>query len=225
MSSNDPYIRLRDVKKGWVTDKEEFVVLHSVNLDVFYNQSMTVVGPSGSGKSTLLHILGLLTPIDVGSIYFDDVEVSGTDQWWNLEIRWNIGMVFQDAKLIPNLNVLENVAIPLLHRGYWPADHVEIAAQALETVGLSHRLKHLPNQLSGGELMRAAIARVLVIEPTLILADEPTGTLDSNNGEIVSELLYSLVSPKTALVMVTHHMPLAEQADRVVRIHDGIVYE
>ena len=225
MSSNAPYIRLRNVKKGWVTDREEFVVLHSVNLDVYYNQSMTVVGPSGSGKSTLLHILGLLTPVDEGSVFFDDIEVSGTEQWWNLEIRWNIGTVFQDAKLIPNLNVLENVAIPLLHRGLWPAYQKEMAAQALEKVGLSHRLKHLPNQLSGGELMRVAIARILVIEPKLILADEPTGTLDSKNGEIVSELLYSLVSPRTALVMVTHHMPLAERADRIVRIRDGVVYE
>lgn len=225
MSSKDPYIRLRNVKKGWVADREEFVVLHSVNLDVYYNQSMTVVGPSGSGKSTLLHILGLLTPVDEGSIFFDNIEISGTDQWWDLGIRWSIGMVFQDAKLIPNLNVLENVAIPLLHRGLWPADQQEIAVRALEKVGLNHRLKHLPNQLSGGELMRVAIARILVIEPKLILADEPTGTLDSKNGEIVSELLYSLVSPQTALVMVTHHMPLAEQADRIVRIRDGIVYE
>lgn len=225
MSANEPYIRLRNVKKGWTTGDKEFVVLHSVNLDVHYNQSMTVVGPSGSGKSTLLHILGLLTPIDEGSVFFDDVEVSGTDQWWNLELRWNIGMVFQDAKLIPNLNVLENVAIPLLHRGFWPSHQLEMAAQALEKVGLSHRLQHLPNQLSGGELMRVAIARILVIEPKLILADEPTGTLDSKNGDIVSELLYSLVAPKTALVMVTHHMPLAEQADRILRISDGIVYE
>lgn len=225
MSSKDPYIRLRNVKKGWVADREEFVVLHSVNLDVYYNQSMTVVGPSGSGKSTLLHILGLLTPVDEGSIFFDNIEISGTDQWWDLGIRWSIGMVFQDAKLIPNLNVLENVAIPLLHRGLWPADQQEIAVRALEKVGLNHRLKHLPNQLSGGELMRVAIARILVIEPKLILADEPTGTLDSKSGEIVSELLYSLVSPQTALVMVTHHMPLAEQADRIVRIRDGIVYE
>jgi len=225
MSVIDPYIRLRNVKKGWVTDREEFVVLHSVNLDVYCNQSMTIVGPSGSGKSTLLHIIGLLTPVDEGTVYFDDKEVSGTEQWWSLDIRWNIGMVFQDAKLIPNLNVLENVSIPLLHRGLWPADQKERAAAALDKVGLSHRLKHLPNQLSGGELMRVAIARVLVIEPKLVLADEPTGTLDSKNGEIVSELLYSLVSPKTALVMVTHHMPLAEQADRILRIQDGVVNE
>ena len=225
MSFNHPYVRLRNVKKSWITDKEEFVILHSVNLDVYFNQSMTIVGPSGSGKSTLLHILGLLTPVDEGSVFFDNIEVSGTDQWWNLGIRWNIGMIFQDAKLIPNLNVLENVAIPLLHRGLWPSRQKELSVQALEKVGLSHRLTHLPNQLSGGELMRVAIARILVIEPKLILADEPTGTLDSKNGEIVSELLYSLVSPETALVLVTHHMPLAEQADRILRITDGVVYE
>lgn len=225
MSQNRPYIRLKNVRKGWITDNVEFVVLHSVNLDVYCNQSVTIVGPSGSGKSTLLHILGLLTPVDEGAVLFDDIEVSGTDQWWSLDIRWNIGMVFQDAKLIPNLNVLENVAVPLLHRGVWPNIQREKAEWALEKVGLSHRIKHLPNQLSGGELMRVAIARVLVIEPKLILADEPTGTLDSRNGEIISELLYSLVSPQTALVMVTHHMPLAELANRIVKIQDGKVYE
>ena len=152
-----------------------------------------------------------------------DVTASSSSQ--RQAIRLDIGYIFQDSKLIPNLNVIENVAIPLLHRGVWPSKQKEKAALALERVGLGHRFRHKPNQLSGGELMRVAIARALVLQPKIILADEPTGTLDSRNGQIVTDLLYNLVTPETALVMVTHHMPLAERADRILRIQDGFLSE
>lgn len=220
-----PYIRLRGGEKGWVIGSERFSVLHDICLDVFLGQSVAIVGPSGSGKSTLLHILGLLTPLDSGTFQFkgQDMKMIGPPQ--RQALRTSIGYIFQDSKLIPNLNVIENVAIPLLHRGVWPAEQKQRAALALERVGLDHRLRHKPNQLSGGELMRVAIARALIVGPQLILADEPTGTLDSQNGQIVADLLYKLVSAETALVMVTHHMPLAERADRILRIQDGFLYE
>jgi putative ABC transport system ATP-binding protein len=222
---SEPYIRLHAVEKGWVIGTERFSVLHNVFLDVFPNQSIAIVGPSGSGKSTLLHILGLLTPVDSGSLHFENINIALFSPSQRQTIRLNIGYIFQDSKLIPNLNVLENVAIPLLHRGVWPSKQKEQAARALERVGLGHRFKHKPNQLSGGELMRVAIARALVLRPRIILADEPTGTLDSRNGQIVSDILYNLVTPDTALVMVTHHMPLADRADRILRIQDGLLSE
>jgi len=132
-------------------------------------------------------------------------------------------MIFQDGKLLPNLNVLDNVCVPLVHRGLWPGHQRRLALEALQAVGVDHRLRHHPNQLSGGELMRVTIARVLVMNPWLILADEPTGTLDSTNGEQIARLLFGLVSAKCALVLVTHHAPLAAQADRIITLKDGCI--
>jgi putative ABC transport system ATP-binding protein len=220
-----PLIRLREVEKGWRIGTERFSVLHNIGLDIFLGQSVAVLGPSGSGKSTLLHILGLLTPIDSGSFFYKDDDISTSNQLQRQTIRNGIGYIFQDSKLIPNLNVIENVAIPLLHRGFWPKEQKARAAMALEKVGLGHRFRHKPHQLSGGELMRVAIARALILQPQIILADEPTGTLDSNNGQIVADLLFNLVTAESALVMVTHHLPMAERADRVLGIQDGILSE
>lgn len=219
--SKDPFIRLDSVAKSWTIGTEKYSVLNEVSMEVFFGESISIVGPSGSGKSTLLHILGLLTPVDKGTLYFDNQKLSNAKQWRQKRMDTATGFIFQDAKLIANLNVIENVAIPLLHRGLFPKYQKEMAVSALDRVGLSHRLKHRPHQLSGGELMRVAIARALVLEPQLILADEPTGTLDSKNGDIVAKLLFDLVSQTTALVMVTHHLPLAKRADKVFKIHDG----
>jgi putative ABC transport system ATP-binding protein len=134
-------------------------------------------------------------------------------------------MIFQDAKLLPGLTLLQNVCVPLGHRGLWPARQARLAREALASVGLDHRLTHRPSQLSGGELMRAAIARAIVTQPSLLLADEPTGSLDSRNGEMVTDLLLGMVTPGRALVLVTHHMPLAERATRLMRIHDGVLVD
>jgi putative ABC transport system ATP-binding protein len=221
----EPFIQLRAVEKGWKIGTEKFSVLHNINLDLALGQSIAIVGPSGSGKSTLLHILGLLTPIDAGSFDFQGCDIPTSSQTERQAIRIQIGYIFQDSKLIPNLNVIENVCIPLLHRGVWPSKQKERAAVVLERVGLSHRFNHKPNQLSGGELMRVAIARALILQPKIILADEPTGTLDTRNGQIVADLLYKLVTNETTLVMVTHHMPLAERADRILKIQDGFLSE
>jgi len=223
MNATSLLVSLRGVSKGWLAGRQRIEILREINLDVFQGESLAVVGPSGAGKSTLLHVLGLLTPVDKGSVIYDHVEVKTSRQWWNNNLRRSIGLIFQDAKLLPNMTVLENVCLPLLHRGVWPKRQKQMAVKAIEAVGLSHRLTHKPNQLSGGELMRTAIARALVIEPRIILADEPTGTLDSRTGEVVADLLFGMVTPSRALVMVTHHTPLARRADRMVEIIDGVL--
>jgi putative ABC transport system ATP-binding protein len=220
-----PLIKLRGVRKSWYAGTRRIDVLRHIDLDVYLGKSVAIVGPSGSGKSTLVHVLALLTPIDGGEYLFNGSNVFAEKRWWDATIRQNIGIVFQDGKLIPNLTALQNVCVPLAHRGVWPARQKELAKHALDQVGLSHRLTNYPNHLSGGELIRCAIARALVTEPILVLADEPTGTLDSDTGATITELLFGVVQEHRSLVVVSHHPPMAEQADRVVHIKDGFLYE
>jgi putative ABC transport system ATP-binding protein len=222
MSASSAFVSLRGVSKSWTAGRLPIPVLRDVWLDVRCGESLAVVGPSGAGKSTLLHILALLTPVDTGEVWIDGRPLSSRD-WWDTGMRRRIGMIFQDGKLLANLSVLDNVRLPLVHRGLWPAHQRELALEALRAVGMEHRLEHRPNQLSGGELMRVAIARVLVMEPRIILADEPTGTLDSANGEQIARLLFGLVTEGRALVLVTHHAPLAAQADRSITLKDGYI--
>lgn len=224
-SGRSPLVSLRGVRKIWRAGNRRIDVLRHVDLDLHLGTSTAIVGPSGSGKSTLVHILGLLTPIDGGEYLFNGSDVYAGKRWWDAAIRQSIGIVFQDGKLIPNLTALQNVCVPLSHRGLWPGRQKELSRRALDQVGLSHRLKSFPNQLSGGELIRCAIARVLVTEPVLVLADEPTGTLDSETGATIADLLFGVVQERRSLVVVSHHPPLAERADRVVRILDGVLDE
>jgi putative ABC transport system ATP-binding protein len=218
-----PLISLRDVCKGWYAGGTRIEVLHHIDLDIPLGSSTVIVGPSGSGKSTLIHILALLTPVDSGEYTFRGIPVSHDDRWWDSTIRQDIGIVFQDGKLIHNLTALKNVCVPLAHRGVWPKLQKEMAEHALEQVGLSHRINSFPNQLSGGETIRCAIARALVTNPILVLADEPTGTLDSKSGDMVTDLLFGTVQEQRSLVVVSHHPPLADRADHVVRIKDGLL--
>jgi putative ABC transport system ATP-binding protein len=218
-----PLISLRDVCKGWYAGGTRIEVLHHIDLDIPPGSSTAIVGPSGSGKSTLVHILALLTPVDSGEYFFRGAPVSRDDSWWNSTIRQGIGIVFQDGKLIHNLTALKNVCVPLAHRGVWPGLQREMAEHALEQVGLSHRINSFPNQLSGGETIRCAIARAMVTNPILVLADEPTGTLDSKSGAMITDLLFGFVQEQRSLVVVSHHQPLAERADHVVRIKDGLL--
>jgi putative ABC transport system ATP-binding protein len=214
-------IRLRDVCKSWQAGDRRIEVLRHIDLDVFPGSSTAVVGPSGSGKSTLIHILALLTPVDSGDYLFNGSSVNEGNQWWNNAIRQSIGIVFQDGKLIPNLTALQNVCVPLAHRGVWPHRQKEMAERVLDQVGLSERAGSYPNQLSGGETIRCAIARALVTDPVLVLADEPTGMLDSKSGDTIIDLLFGVVRQERTLIVVTHHAPISERADRVVRIKDG----
>lgn len=220
MKTTAPLLSLRQVCKSWTAGNRRIWVLRDITLDVWKGESVAVVGPSGAGKSTLLHILALLTPVDAGEIRMDG-RTLGPRDCWDVALRRRIGMVFQDGKLVPNLNVIDNVCVPLMHRGLWPASQRQRALKALQVVGVDHRLYHYPNQLSGGELMRVALARVLVMEPQLILADEPTGTLDTANGEQIARLLFGLVTEQRAMVLVTHHPPLAAQANRTITLRDG----
>jgi len=220
-----PFISLRAVHKSWQAGGACIDVLRHVNLDIRGGTSTVIVGPSGSGKSTLVHVLALLTPIDSGEYLFNGSSVYTDNRWWDIGIRQSIGIVFQDGKLIQNLTALQNVCVPLSHRGVWPRQQKERAQHALDQVGLLRRMNSYPNQLSGGELIRCAIARALVTDPVLILADEPTGTLDSETGKTISDLLFGVVKDQRSLVVVSHNPLLAERADRVVSIRDGILDE
>jgi putative ABC transport system ATP-binding protein len=219
-SSQQPIIKLIRANKSWIMGGKEIEVLKNVNLNVFLGESLAVMGPSGAGKSTLLHVLGLLTRIDDGEITFRGRSVRDVGIQ-DKQVRRHFGYIFQDAKLIPELKVIDNVCVPLIHRGIWPAEQEQRAREFLSKVGLEHRIHHFPNQLSSGEIMRTAIARALILKPTVLLADEPTGSLDSHTGKIISDLLLNAVTPEMSLVMVTHHQPLADCADRVLYMKDG----
>jgi putative ABC transport system ATP-binding protein len=216
-----PILALRDGKKTWRTRRHALAVLSGADLTVECGQSVAIIGPSGCGKSTLLHVLAMLTPLDSGQILFDGHPVSRRTGWWSLRIRRSIGFVFQDGKLVPGLRVLENVALPLAHRGMWPARQRSIARDMLERVGLGERAEHFPRQLSGGELTRAAIARALVYEPRVLLCDEPTGSLDRDTAERIASLLFDAAGQDCALVIVTHSAELAAKADVTYRLLDG----
>ncbi len=221
MDSQPSIIRLEDAYKGYDVGGSRIEILKGIDLTAYAGQSIGIMGPSGSGKSTLLHVLGLLTPLDTGTVSINGRVITQQRDWWNLELRSNFGFVFQDAKLIPKMTVLENVCLPLAHRGVWPKQQKQLAWEVLKRVKLEARLRHHPSQLSGGELVRVAIARALVFQPQVILADEPTGNLDSKTGLKVADLLFEMVSESCVLVIMTHHKPLAERADRLLFITDG----
>lgn len=214
-------ISLRNATKGWNVGNRRIEVLRDTDLDVYLGESVSIMGVSGSGKSTLLHLLGLLVPLDKGFISFNGQTVVPQEKKSNLAIRQSIGIIFQDAKLIPNLTVLENVCLPLAHRCVWPSQQKKIAIAMLEQVGLADRIKHYPTQLSGGEMARVAFARALSFKPRFLLADEPTGNLDSETAKTISSLLMGAVDHDRTLVMVTHDKALARQADRTLIIKEG----
>ena len=219
-----PLVTLRDVARVYARGATEVVALAGVSLEVREGEKLAIMGPSGSGKTTLLSILGCLDRPTRGEHLFDGrrVEGLGDDELSRLRNR-SIGFVFQSFHLIPQLTVAENVETPLLYEGASPAEWRPRALRALERVGLTARADHRPAELSGGEAQRAAIARALVTEPRLLLADEPTGNLDTATGEEIAALLDELHARGRTVVIVTHNEALARRAERVVRLRDGRV--
>lgn len=221
-SSAPPLVRLRGASKLYTRGARSVAALQDVDLDVERGELLAVTGPSGSGKTTLLSLLGCLDRPSRGEYRLAGRDVSSLSDEQASRLRnGTIGFVFQSFHLIPQLSVLENVQTPLLYGDVPPHEWAARAQAALERVALAQRAEHLPSELSGGEAQRAAIARALVTEPRLILADEPTGNLDSATGEAIAELLVALQHEGRTLVIVTHNEALARRAGRVVRLRDG----
>jgi putative ABC transport system ATP-binding protein len=219
-------IRLEDVNKVFVTDEVETHALAGVHLDVVQGEYVSISGPSGCGKSTLLAILGLLDSPSSGSYTLNGTPVANLKLRERARIRnREIGFIFQAFNLIGDLNVYENVELPLTYRGMGAAERKKKVHEALERVGMSHRVKHYPSQLSGGQQQRVAVARALAGDPAILLADEPTGNLDSANGEQVMELLHDLHRNGSTICMVTHDPRYAKCAGRVIQLFDGRIVE
>jgi len=217
-------IKTVNLTKVFRTDEVETTALNKVSFEVKEGEFVAVMGPSGCGKSTLLNILGLLDNPTEGNYYFLGNEVSGFSEKQRASLRkHNIGFVFQNFNLIDELNVFENVELPLIYLGYKSVERRQKVEAALEQMQIIHRKKHFPLQLSGGQQQRVAVARAVVANPKLILADEPTGNLDSAHGEEVMNLLDQLNKNGTTIVMVTHSLRDAEYSHRIVRLFDGQV--
>jgi len=217
-------IKLEAVTKVYLTDEVETHALSGIHLDIEKGEYVSIAGPSGCGKSTLLSIIGLLDSPSDGSYHLNGQHVHNLTLADRARIRnREIGFIFQSFNLIGDLTVFENVELPLSYRGIPAATRRQMATEALEKVGMGHRAKHLPSQLSGGQQQRVAVARALAGKPSVLLADEPTGNLDSKNGEAVMELLTSLHREGATIVMVTHDDRFARAADRTVHLFDGRV--
>lgn len=225
-SAADALIKLEGVTKVFLTDEVETHALSGIHLEIARGEYVSIAGPSGCGKSTLLSILGLLdTPSD-GRYLLNGRPVQGLSLAERARTRnREIGFIFQSFNLIGDLTVYENVELPLSYRGMAMAERKTCVQEALEKVGMSHRARHLPSQLSGGQQQRVAVARALAGHPSVLLADEPTGNLDSKNGEAVMQLLHDLHTTGATIVMVTHDSRFARNADRSIHIFDGRVVE
>jgi putative ABC transport system ATP-binding protein len=222
-STAAPMIRLAGIEKVYRTDRIETVALTGITLDVAPGEFISIMGPSGCGKSTLLNVIGLLDTPTSGRVAINGADVGSSDDRRLARIRnQEIGFVFQTFHLIPDLSVLDNVEIPLLYRTMSGRSRRQAAEAALERVGLASRMHHFPTQLSGGQQQRVAIARAIVGRPRILLADEPTGNLDSQMGDEITALLRELQSRDgTTIVMVTHDAHQAERTERTVRLFDG----
>jgi putative ABC transport system ATP-binding protein len=223
---SDALIHLEDVKKVFLTDEVETHALAGIQLEIAKGEYVSISGPSGCGKSTLLAILGLLDSPSSGSYVLNGKSVQSLKASDRARIRnREIGFIFQAFNLIGDLNVFENVELPLTYRGMGSAERKKRVHDALERVGMSHRVKHYPSQLSGGQQQRVAVARALCGDPSILLADEPTGNLDSANGEAVMDLLRELHRGGATICIVTHDPRYAKYADRNIRLFDGRIVE
>src|SRR5881398_3172285 len=225
-ASSEPLVKLDGIKKVFYTDEVETHALSGIHLDIKKGEYVSIAGPSGCGKSTLLSILGLLDSPTEGAYTLNAQPVANLDHSQRARIRnREVGFIFQSFNLIGDLTVFENVELPLTYRGMNAADRKQRVTDALERVGMAHRAKHLPSQLSGGQQQRVAVARAVGGQPSILLADEPTGNLDSTNGEAVMELLRELHRGGATICMVTHDARYAQHADRIVHLFDGLIVE
>lgn len=222
--SNDAVLQLRDVVKTYDMGLEQVHALRGVSLDIDRNEYVAVMGPSGSGKSTLMNVIGCLDVPTSGSYSLDGEMVADKSETELAEIRNRmIGFVFQTFNLIPRANILHNVELPLIYGGMAKRERRQRAEAALEKVGLADRKLHRPNELSGGQRQRVAIARALVFNPSIILADEPTGNLDSQTGEEIMSMLDDLHDAGQTIILVTHEDNIAAHAVRTIRLRDGMI--
>ncbi|HYK45473.1 MAG TPA: ABC transporter ATP-binding protein [Parafilimonas sp.] len=216
-------IRLKNIEKVYRTDTVETLALNNISLDIAKGEFLSIMGPSGCGKSTLLNIMGLLDAPTKGEVNIDEQKTGGlSDKQLATFRNKKLGFIFQSYHLINDLKVVDNVELPLLYRNMSSLERRKLAEEALGKVGLSNRMKHFPTQLSGGQKQRVAIARAIVGQPEIILADEPTGNLDSNMGNEIMEILLHLnESEGTTIIMVTHDEHMAKRTHRLVRLFDG----
>ncbi|ACD84497.1 ABC transporter ATP-binding protein [Candidatus Methylacidiphilum infernorum] len=223
---NNPIITVRNVSKYYNNGEVQTVALREANLDIYPGQSVALVGPSGCGKSTLLHLIAGIDSPSQGEIYVDGHPFHALKEEKLARLRGQIiGIVFQFFNLLPTLSVIENVMLPALLQGVVDLAASKAAKELLAEVGLSHRLSHYPHQLSGGEMQRVALARALIMKPKIILADEPTGNLDSETTERILSLINKLVLEyHLTLLMVTHSLEVAKSADRILNMKDGRLF-
>jgi putative ABC transport system ATP-binding protein len=224
--ANTPLIKMEGVKKVFYTDEVETHALSEIHLEINCGQYISIAGPSGCGKSTLLSILGLLDSPTGGDYSLNGKPVANLSAAERTRIRnREIGFIFQAFNLIGDLTVYENVELPLTYRGTSTTERKQQVEKALQRVGMAHRTRHYPSQLSGGQQQRVAVARALVGDPSILMADEPTGNLDSKNGEAVMELLRDLHRNGATICMVTHDQRYASFAERTIRLFDGRIVE
>lgn len=222
MENAKALIKTNSLKKFYYTDEIETTALAGVNMEIKEGEFVAIMGPSGCGKSTLLNIIGLLDNPSEGEFHFTDLEISGYKERQRADLRKaNIGFVFQSFNLIDELTVFENIELPLIYLKYSASERKKRVEEVMEHMKIMHRRNHFPQQLSGGQQQRVAISRAVVAKPKLILADEPTGNLDSANGQEVMNLLTELNESGTTVIMVTHSPVDAEYAHRVIHLFDG----
>ena len=222
----EEFFRMRGICKSYRLADEDVPVLRGVNLDIERGEYLSVLGPSGSGKSTLMNIIGCLDVATEGEYILHGNHVDDLDELELARLRGSeIGFIFQNSQLLPRLDAQRNVELPLIYAGVRPSERQRRAEEMLARVGLAERMHHYPNQLSGGQQQRVAIARALATNPTILLADEPTGALDQKTGHQVMDLFHELHDEGRTIIMITHDRHIAQNASRLVRILDGVLSE
>ena len=224
MGIQNRIISIEDIKKIYVMGTEKVHALDGVSIEINRNEYVALMGPSGSGKSTLMNLLGMLDTPTSGNYFLNDVQVSSmTDSELAAARNKEIGFVFQTFNLLPRLSSLENVALPLVYSGMSKKKRLQKAAEVLDSVGLGDRVDHKPNELSGGQRQRVAIARALVNDPSIILADEPTGNLDTKTSIEIMAILEKIHDAGNTIILVTHEPDISEHAHRIIRLRDGLL--